>query len=30
MSDIQPSIRVTQQVLAAAVSDGDLEAAILW
>lgn len=32
MSDIQPSIRMTQQVLAAAaaVSGGDLEAAILW
>lgn len=32
MSDIQPSICVTQQVLAAAaaVAGGDLEAAILW
>lgn len=32
MSDIQPSIRTIQQVLAAAtaVSGGDLEAAILW
>ncbi|MDP9881459.1 hypothetical protein J2W25_005795 [Variovorax boronicumulans] len=32
MSEIQPPIRTIQQVLAAAVavSDGDLEAAMLW